>query len=510
MKMNKFRVFATSVLLVVVVIVGFFANRAIPARAFGPSVLFSPTSSCSASYCDLYPKSVQLANGTILVAFEDDTQPTATQTFPIYSSTNNGATWSYFSSVPYSGPRRGWVNWTNPFFYTLPQAIGTMPAGTLLLAGIAAPPDRSATAVVLYSSTNNGLTWKYVSEVASGGGKTGSNLTPIWEPNLLVANNKLIVYYSDERDKAHNNQKLVHQTSTDGVTWGSVVNDVAPSDTNLRPGMAVVAKMANGQYIMTYEVVNLSGTPNNFKISSNPESWNPTDLGTTIDYGGSPFITSLPNGRLAYNSYGSGNILINTNNGSGAWTSVLSNMPKGYSRTLQYVTGTGRVLILSCDGFWVSGAHPIYYGDVDLGYSVGAYYKLVNRKSGQVLDVSQSVLTDGAQAIQWPDYGGASQLWHVTNVGSGNVELLNENSGRTLAITQAGTTNGALAIQWVENNGNEQKWQFVAAGSYYKIKNVNSGKLLSVLGGSMANGAEIVQWDDVGTLDQQWSLVQVS
>lgn len=82
----------------------------------------------------------------------------------------------------------------------------------------------------------------------------------------------------------------------------------------------------------------LPGGPNDFKISSDPESWNPTNAGTQIDSGGSPYIISLPNGRLLYNSYGSGDVYVNTNNGAGAWTRIHSNIAKGYSRTLQYVS----------------------------------------------------------------------------------------------------------------------------------------------------------------------------
>jgi hypothetical protein len=35
-----------------------------------------------------------------------------------------------------TSPRRWGSNWTNPLLYVLPQAIGGMPAGTILLAGI--------------------------------------------------------------------------------------------------------------------------------------------------------------------------------------------------------------------------------------------------------------------------------------------------------------------------------------------------------------------------------------
>ena len=63
---------------------------------------------------------------------------------------------------------------------------------------------------------------------------------------------KIIVYYSDQRDPAHG-QKLVRQISSDLLTWGHPVDDVAYSTYDFRPGIATVAEMPFGQYIMTYE-----------------------------------------------------------------------------------------------------------------------------------------------------------------------------------------------------------------------------------------------------------------
>jgi hypothetical protein len=483
-----------------------------PAYAFGPSAMFTPSGYCSRPYCISYARSAQLPSGRIVATYEDNNQPLDNNMrWPIWSSTTNGASWSRTSSVPDTSPRR-WGNWASPSLYVLPQQIGTMPAGTLLMAGMNAPPDHSALALQIYKSNDEGMTWSWVSEVTLGGGEWGTaNPTPIWEPFLLVANNKLIAYYSDERDKAHHNQRIVHQSSTNGVNWGPVVEDVAPTDSNLRAGMPVVTRMANGQYIMVYEVGNLNGGyPNNFKISSNPESWNATDLGTTIDSGGNPYIITLPNGRLAYNSGNSTDIRINTNNGAGPWTPTKTIMPWGYTRQLQYVRGTGRVLILSLDSFLTGTPNTLYFGDVDLGNSAGAYYKLVNRNSGKVLDVNGANLQDGANVVQWSDNGGANQHWHVTDIGGGNRTLFNQNSGRALGILQGNTADGANAVQWVENYNQDQQWRLVPAGAYYKIVNVNSGKVLGVLNGSTADGAQVVQWSDAGALDQQWRLVQVS
>jgi hypothetical protein len=257
-------------------------------------------------------------------------------------------------------------------------------------------------------------------------------------------------------------------------------------------------------------MVGQTNTPNNFKIASDPESWNSGNGGTTIDNGGSPMIIKLPNGRLAYNSYGSSDVRINTGNGVGPWTPVRTIMPSGYSRMLQYVAGTGRVLILSVDGFWTNTPNSVRYGDVDLGSSVGAYYKLINRQSGKALDVYQASLQDGANLVQWADNGGPNQRWHVTDVGSGYRTLFSQNSGRVLSIWQTSGADGANAVQWVENSGGDQQWQLVPVGSYYKLVARHSGKVLSILGGSTADGAQAVQWADTGSPDQQWQLVQVS
>jgi len=85
----------------------------------------------------------------------------------------------------------------------------------------------------------------------------------------------------------------------DGLTWSAAVDDVALSPETLRSGMPVVSLLANGDHFMSYEVVNeASDTPTYFKISSNPESWAPTDIGTALGTGGSPYNTVLPDGTM--------------------------------------------------------------------------------------------------------------------------------------------------------------------------------------------------------------------
>ncbi|MEU6548895.1 RICIN domain-containing protein [Streptomyces sp. NPDC046915] len=197
--------------------------------------------------CAVYPKSAQLPSGRLVASFEKSTVVPATgsadgQTLPVYKSDDHGTTWQPLSEVKapayLSGdPRyaKYTSNWTNPYLYTLPQDVGKLKRGTLLLASVvsgddhyykehkAADPnwtpsndgDREDMAIALYASTDDGATWKVVNIVATGGWQGGSagaigrnvaaankdkQVDPLWEPYLMVYKGKLVCYYSDEND----------------------------------------------------------------------------------------------------------------------------------------------------------------------------------------------------------------------------------------------------------------------------------------------------------------------
>ena len=186
---------------------------------------------------------------------------------------------------------------------------------------------------------------------------------------------------------------------------------------------------------------------------------------------------------------------------------MATNVAGGYSRTLQYVSGTGRVLIMSCP-IMRSTLNTITYGDQHFGNSVGTYYKLVNRNSGLVLGVNGGSLANGAQLVQWTYTGAEDQAWHVTTT-SGVTKFGNRNSGQVIGIWQGSTTEGADAVQSLDTGATNQQWTLEADGSCYKILNAASKMVLGVNGGSTSSGEAVVQWADTGSLDQQWELVAV-
>jgi hypothetical protein len=84
----------------------------------------------------------------------------------------------------------------------------------------------------------------------------------VFEPYLFAdSQNRLVAYFSDERDKKNGySQLLDHAVSSDGgKSWGPIVYDVAIPDGLSRPGMAIVARDGKGKYYMSYELVSAPG-----------------------------------------------------------------------------------------------------------------------------------------------------------------------------------------------------------------------------------------------------------
>jgi hypothetical protein len=560
------------------------------ALAVSPTVVYAlpDSAACLKGHgnCVVYPKAAVLPSGRLVVAFEKSTVPasgSATgQPIPIYTSDDGGATWQHRSDV--QAPKylsgncayaRYSSNWTNPYLYVLPQRVGKLAAGTLLMASVvsgddayytehkAADPtwtpsndgDRRDLAIALYASTDSGTSWEFVNIITTGGwqggsaGAIGTNVAaanryrqvdPVWEPYLMVYDNQLVAYYSDENDYSGYNaatgaltmaagnatgadshgQILAHRTwNGTSAAWSAPVLDVAGSATvgDGRPGMATVVPTSDGKWLMTYEYWG-GGDNVRYKVATNPLRFYavggaagtgvgslPVTAGSgALAQGGSPVLTRLPDGRILYNAAGSGAVWENQSGSStGAWAQVNTNSPASYSRDLVYLPKTGRVAV-------IGGVDTVRYADVDFGYSAGPYYQLINRKSGKALDVYQQNLVDGAAVVQWAANGGANQQWHVTDIGGGYRSLLNRNSGRALSIWGTSTADAANAVQWVENGGGDQAWQLVPDGAYYKLIDRHAGKALTVAQGSSADGAQVIQWPDQDLPEQQWSLVPVT
>ena len=520
---------------------GFGLSTGTPATAYQPAqknlYVAQAPGSCNKSPCILYPKSAQLPGGRIVAGFEDDEQPVVGQTLPLYKSDDSGTTWqkltdikppaSLSSDAQYADYTS---NWTNPYFYVLPQALGSLAAGTLLLADVVSGADTAAggsgdrqhIAIALYDSVDGGSTWNVLSIVAKG---TDQVQGPVWEPYLMVYGNRLVAYFSDE-DEAHffnssdapgkaGGQLLAHVTSTDGRTWSGEVPDVATTYYPGRPGMTNMVPTTDGKWLMTYEYWG-GGANTRYKVCADPLNCDPANIGQGFpgSAGGSPVLLRLPDGRIVYNAAGSKDVWVNaTGRGDGAWTEFQTPVSAGYSRDLQYVSGTGRVVVVQAP--WGTG--PVGYGEVDLGHSAGTYYSLVNRKTGQVLAPQTGKIQDANLTGNTPDIvlqnrndTVDAQHWHLIQKGS-YVTLLNKAGGRSVGIWTGNAVAGAKLAQWVDDGGTDKQWTLVSTGSgYYKLQSAKNSQLYAT--GAADGTVDVEQSIDASGNaaaddSQEWQLV---
>lgn len=206
----------------------------------------------------------------------------------IHRSTNDGRSWSTLSEVAEDGR-------------TLDNGeLIVLPNGTVLLTMRSLIPDLSYRLPV-YASTNQGATWTYRSNIDSSENNGSKGL---WEPDFgALDDGRLAVTYSNEKHPGYS-QLISERVSNDnGFTWSAEWWAVAqPGGGNLRPGMSQMARMANGKYMLVYEIVNSGNADVYYKISENGITW-PPGLGAKIpcQHCG-PFVVSLTNGLLLVSS----------------------------------------------------------------------------------------------------------------------------------------------------------------------------------------------------------------
>ena len=308
----------------------------------------------------LYARSVELSNGDLLATWENYSPEPPLVYFPIYRSCDGGATWTEISQI--QDQVNNWGLRYQPFLYLLNQSLGGYDAGTVLAAGNSIPTNLSNTQIDLYASTDSGLTWEFVSHVAAGGEALPDNgLTPVWEPFLLVFQDQLVCFYSDQRDPAHG-QKLTHQTSTDLKTWTDPVDDVAYANYTARPGMTTVTLLPNASYMMTYEYGGGPGFGDNYsfpvyyRIADSPLEFNnatgyPVIAPDSAQPTSSPYITwssvGGENGTIVVSCGTLTQVFVNQQLGEqNSWTSVETPEGVSYTRHLRVLQEDPSALLI--------------------------------------------------------------------------------------------------------------------------------------------------------------------
>ncbi|MGW2639939.1 glycosyl hydrolase family 95 catalytic domain-containing protein [Streptomyces sp. NPDC001348] len=145
---------------------------------------------------------------------------------------------------------------------------------------------------------------------------------------------------------------------------------------------------------------------------------------------------------------------------------------------------------------------------ITIGLLTGAF-KLVNRNSGKVMDVSGASTSNGASVIQWPWSGSANQQWKLLPDYDGSFRLSSVGSAKVLDSPGGSAGVGTALDQWSDTNSSNQWWKLVPAATsgHYRLVNVRNGLSADVQNGSTADGAKIVQWSAGSGASQEWQPV---
>lgn len=492
-----------------------------------------------------YPRVLRLqhsggATGRLLASFDNGS------TGAIYESTDDGATWQSVGNVTDSYPAGNCCSG----FYEVPQQLGSTAPGTLFWATSVYPnaSTNAPSAVRIYSSTDVGRTWSRLSTAVTGS-------IGLYEAEFSVdAQGRLLLFFSSEERRAQGyNQLLAHRVSTDGGRmWGADVMDVGLSDNVARPGMAVVRRLANGTYVMSYEVCGAQNCDAYIRTSADGANWGaPTNLGTRIESSAGHHFTHAPTIAWANDGTANGKLLavgqelrnnsdnrladlngkvlmVNTNNGVGPWTEIAAPVevpgafnnpcPNYTSSLLPSVDGT-RLLEVALD--YVGGECRAFYNTGSLTAPPNAafapatlansVYRLVSKNSGRVLDVDACSTAEGAKVQQFDWLGGDCQRWKLEALGEGYYKITSQVSGKALSIAACSKDNlgTAQTLAWADHDC--QKWRIEqVGGGFYRLVSKNSGRVLDVDACSKENLAKVQQYDWLGGDCQRWAFELVS
>ncbi|NHA66452.1 RICIN domain-containing protein [Phycicoccus flavus] len=515
--------------------------------------------------CVIYPKTTELPSGRLVAAFEKSTvvgypSPDTAggavgQTMPVWKSDDHGDSWQPLSQVRppsqlSSDPAvaKFSSNWTNPYLYVMPETVGSLTKGTLVLASVVSGEDeyyreqkaqnpsweptndgdRRNVSIALFRSNDSGASWSFVNMVAVGGWQGGSagnigsaisranvsgQIDPLWEPHLLVHGGKLVAYYSDENDYSgydtttgvptlaadndtgHDSgaQILVHRT-WDGTSpsWSAPVVDVAgdPFTDNGAP------RIGGGRPGMTTVAPTTDGrwmmtfeyfgggSSTRHKVAADPTRF---------------FADGDPNGEP--------NSGFATTRGSGAMggggSPVLQSLPDG--RLIYNASNSGSVWMNDGSS---TGAWTEYQTTLGSGYSRNLQYVTATGRVEVLQATWGGASTQPVIRHADVDLGrSAGTYYRITNrrhnqvVGTGgNVTDANIGAGDRPDVRVEGAGSAPAATQ---------QWHLTTKpGGGTTLLNRSGGRAASIWGGNAYGGASIGSWVD-DTVTGQWTVVDL-
>jgi hypothetical protein len=136
-----------------------------------------------------------------------------------------------------------------------------------------------------------------------------------------------------------------------------------------------------------------------------------------------------------------------------------------------------------------------------------AVVKLVHVATGKVLAVADDSEEAGARVLLAADEANEARQWRLVKDGE-HLKVVNRKSGKVLDVYENSKDDGGQVIQWdekAEENGN-QRWSWEGTGEQRRLKGKDSGLVLDVA----ADGSGVVQKKaDEKAKSQLWKVVEV-
>ncbi|MBQ8742580.1 MAG: exo-alpha-sialidase [Clostridia bacterium] len=322
-----------------------------------------------------YPSIIELQhsgekNGTLIAAFSvpDSGKRGAPTSFRVYTSTDRGNKWEPLSEAKETIDTSIEACW-NPALYELPEDIGELKKGTLLLAGCSIdPPQKRKSHLSIWKSDDCGKSWSQHSVIAEGGGLEGD--LGVWEPYLIADGGYLYCFYTDDTGRniaGEHDQTVVYKRTKDGKTWSDYTEVVAADKPSYRPGMGIITKMGNGKYFIAYEIFgDWSGCPIYYKITDDITKWDASDIGSKLlakngySMGSAPWCAWTPAGGEC------GTLIVTAKYGDSTPNKILVSFD--YGQTFETIDnplphGSGTNLGYSASLFFSTDGSILFYGN---------------------------------------------------------------------------------------------------------------------------------------------------
>jgi alpha-L-fucosidase len=138
----------------------------------------------------------------------------------------------------------------------------------------------------------------------------------------------------------------------------------------------------------------------------------------------------------------------------------------------------------------------------------GTVYRLVNRNSGKVADVSGNGTANGSNILQWPWLNRNNQKWTFASTGDGYYEIKGVGSRKLMEVAGLSRDDGGNVAIYADSDVPQQHWAVTPTGDgNYFLINRYSGLCLGVDEGSTADGANIEQQPYASQTRQQWQII---